>query len=229
MIGAPDMVRRLAFLLVLLAPLRALTAQGAVTGQVSLKEREGEQTEDLTDVIVWLEAAGPVKRLAPATAVIQLKSRQFAPRVRVVPEGSKIEFPNEDSFSHNVFSKAQNGAFDTGVYPRGRKHDQTFKEAGVFPIYCNIHPRMTGYVVVLNSPYFAQAADDGRFNIAAVPAGTYVVHVWHDRAPESTQKLTVAGAGAQVGRVELDARGYRYVQHKDTFGKEYNSANGDRY
>ena len=144
-------------------------------------------------------------------------------------EGSKIEFPNQDSFSHNVFSKAANGAFDTGVYPRGRMHDQTFKEAGVFPIYCNIHPRMTGYVVVLNSPYFAQAGDDGRFSIAAVPAGKYTMHVWHDRAPELTQALTVTTGATAVGRVELNALGYRFVQHKNKFGKEYTSTAGDRY
>lgn len=229
MIGAIRVFRRLALLVMCAVPLSALSAQGAVTGQVSLKEREGEQTEDLTDVIVWLEPTGAAKRLGATTATIRLKSRQFAPRVIAVSEGSKIQFPNEDSFSHNVFSKAQNGAFDTGVYPRGRSHDQTFKEAGVFPIYCNIHPRMTGYVVVMNSPYFGQAGDDGRFTIPSVPAGAYTLHIWHDRAQESTQKVAVAAGGLPVGKVELDARGYKFVQHKNKFGQEYTNALGDRY
>lgn len=229
MIGISGRISRLSFLFVLLVPASTMSAQGSVNGQVSLKEREGEQTEDLTDVTVWLEPTAPVKRLAPTVATIQLERRQFTPRVRAVSEGSKIEFPNQDSFSHNVFSKAQNGAFDTGVYPRGRTHDQVFKEAGVFPIYCNIHPRMTGYVVVLNTPYFAQAGDDGRFHIGSVPAGTYTMHIWHDRAPEVSQKVTVLAAGLPVGRIELDARGYRFVQHKNKFGQEYTNANGDRY
>jgi len=47
------MLRRSALLLVLLAP--ALCAQGAVSGQVNLLEREGERSEDLADVIVWLD------------------------------------------------------------------------------------------------------------------------------------------------------------------------------
>ncbi len=229
MIEAPMVLRRMAVLLVLVAPLSAASAQGAVTGQVSLKERDGEQTEDLTNVIVWLEPLTAARRLVPTTATMELKARQFTPRVRAVAEGSKIEFPNQDSFSHNVFSKAPNGAFDTGVYARGRSRDQTFKEAGVFPVYCNIHPRMTGYVVVLDTPYFATASDDGRFSVAAVPAGSYVLHVWHDRAPESTQKVAVSAAGMPVGRLELDARGYRFVPHKNKFGQEYSNAAGDRY
>ena len=222
-------VRRSALLLVLVAP--RLFAQGAVTGQVSLQERAGEQSEDLADVIVWLEPGGSARaRTSPATATIQLQGRQFSPRVRVVPEGSKVEFPNSDSFSHNVFSKAPNGAFDTGVYPRGRMKDQTFKEAGVFPVYCNIHPRMTGYVVVLRTPFYAQAGEDGRFSIGGVPAGNYVLHVWHDRAVELPPKpLVVATSGVALGNVQLDARGYRFVQHKNKFGQEYTNATGDRY
>ena len=210
---------------------RTLCAQGAVSGQVNLLERVGEQSEDLGDAIVWLEPTGSTRaRTTAMTTTIQLEKRQFSPRVRAVTEGSKVEFPNMDSFSHNVFSKAPDGAFDTGVYPRGRTKDQTFREAGIFPIYCNIHPRMTGYVMVLKTPLLAQAGQDGRFSVTGVPAGTYVLHAWHDRAAqEKTQTVAVTASGITVGRVELDARGFRFVQHKNKFGQEYTNASGDRY
>ena len=217
--------------LVMLALGRTAAAQGSVSGQVSLLERPGEQTEDLADVIVWLEPTGGTRvRTSPTTTTIQLQGRQFSPRVRAVPQGSKVEFPNADSFSHNVFSKAPDGAFDTGVFPRGRTKDQTFKESGIFPIYCNIHPRMTGYVVVLATPYYAQGGEDGRFAVTGVPAGSYLLHVWHDRVGDGlTRPLTVAASGAALGTMQLDARGYRFVQHKNKFGQEYTSASGDRY
>ena len=216
-------------LLVLVAP--RLAAQGAVSGQVSLMEREGEKSEDLADVVVWLEPSGTSRvRILPTLATVQLQGRQFSPRVRAVTEGSRIEFPNQDSFSHNVFSKAPDGAFDTGVFPRGRTKDQTFKESGVFPVYCNIHPRMTGYIVVLRTPYYAQAGDDGRFSLTGVPAGAYTLHVWHDRvAQEMVRPVVVKESGFAAGLVQLDARGYRYVQHKNKFGQDYASASGDRY
>ncbi|MDB4914218.1 MAG: hypothetical protein JWM95_1862 [Gemmatimonadetes bacterium] len=225
--GVLSAARHAALLICVCAP--ALAAQGAVSGQVSLIERPGESSEDLADVIVWLEPTGAARRNSPSKTTIRLSGRQFSPRVRAVAEGSKVEFPNEDSFSHNVFSKAVNGAFDTGVYGRGKTGEQTFREAGVFPIYCNIHPRMTGYVVVMKSPYYAQAGDDGRFSVANVPAGTYTMHVWHDRAVALEKAVVVTAGGAATGRIELDASGYRFVQHKNKLGQEYTNANGDRY
>ncbi len=217
--------------LMLVVCARALCAQGAVSGQINLLERVGEPSEDLADAIVWLEPTGSTRaRTTPMTTTMQLEKRQFSPRVRAVTEGSKVEFPNMDSFSHNVFSKAPDGAFDTGVFPRGRTRDQTFREAGIFPIYCNIHPRMTGYVIVLKTRLFAQAGQDGRFSVSGVPAGTYVLHAWHDRAAqEETQTIAVTSSGMGVGRVELDVRGFRFVQHKNKFGQEYTNASGDRY
>jgi len=202
----------------------------SVSGQVTIQERDGEVTEDIGDVVVFLEPVGPAKTkpMSPTKTVITLKSRQFSPRVRVIPEGSKVEFPNEDPFSHNVFSK-MNGGFDTGVYGRGKTKDQTFKETGVYPIYCNVHPRMTGFIITLNTPLFTQAGGDGRFSLENVPPGTYKLHVWHDRATQVDEDITVPAAGVLNKKIQLDARGYKYVQHKNKLGKDYTNAAGDKY
>lgn len=203
----------------------------AVSGQVTILERPGEITEDLGNVIVYLEPAGATTRIKPprpTNSVINLTSRQFRPRVNAVVEGSTVAFPNQDPFSHNVFSKA-NGGFDTGVYGRGKTRDNVFQAPGVYPLYCNVHPRMTAYVVALNTPYFAQAGLDGRFSVDDVPPGQYVLHAWHDRTTEVSTALTVPARGVSPVRVQLDARAYKYVQHKNKFGKDYTSASGDRY
>ena len=203
----------------------------AVRGQVTILERPGETTEDLGNVVVYLEPTGATARprpVAPINSVINLQSRQFRPRVSVVTEGSRIDFPNQDPFSHNVFSKA-NGGFDTNVYGRGKTRENVFHEAGVYPLYCNVHPRMTAYVVTVKTPYFVQAGLDGRFSIENVPPGQYKMHVWHDRTSDVTKDVTVSAQGVAGIRVALDARGYKYVQHKNKFGQDYTSASGDRY
>jgi plastocyanin len=213
-------------LTVLSVTAHTLAGQGAVGGQVTILERPGEKTEDLTNVVVFLEpAAGTRVRVTPASTTMALQGRQFTPRVRVVTEGSKISFPNQDPFNHNAFSKAPQGPFDTDSYGKGKTKDNVFKAPGVYPVYCNVHPRMTGFVIALNTPYFTQAGSDGRFAIDKVPAGKYTLHVWHDRVPgEQKTEITVPAAGLGGLKYELDARGYKYVQHKNKFGKDYENA-----
>ena len=206
-------------------------AQGNVSGQVTIQERPGDVTEDLANAVIFLEPVVPNPRSqvkGTTKATMALDKRQFSPRVTVVMTGSTIEFPNRDPFSHNVFSKA-NGGFDTGVFGRNKSKDQRFDEPGVYPLYCNVHPRMTAFVVSLKTPLYTQAGSDGRFELAAVPEGDYMMTVWHDRATAKTRRVTVPAAGVADLRETLDARGYKYVQHKNKFGKDYTSATGDRY
>ncbi len=211
-------------------PAMPAAAQGAVSGQVTIVERPGETTTDLGNAVISLEPAPGTKvRLPESNGQMAIQGRQFAPRVSVVAAGSSVSFPNQDPFSHNVFSSAPGASFDLGLYGRGGNKSATFKKAGSFPVYCNIHARMTGFVVVMASPWYTQAGADGRFTLAGVPAGKYIVHFWHERAPEQTRELVVPAAGVAGANAELDARGYKFVAHKNKFGKEYTSTSGDRY
>lgn len=203
----------------------ALGAQGTVTGQVSIQEKPGETTSDLGTTVVWVEPAGGARgRPGATTAQVAMDGRKFVPRVRIVTPGSKVEFPNQDPFNHNIFSNAEGGQFDLGLYGRGETKGTVFAKAGAYPIYCNIHSRMTAWVIVVPTGLVAQAGADGRFELEKVPAGKYVLHVWHERAPELTREVTVGPAGASGVDAALDARGYKVVQHKNKFGQDYKTS-----
>ena len=61
-----------------------MAAQGPVSGQISIIERPGEQTEDLANTVVYLELQGGQKaKLTPTNEQMALQARQFAPHVRV--------------------------------------------------------------------------------------------------------------------------------------------------
>jgi plastocyanin len=210
-------------------PASAATGQTVVTGQLSIVERPGAKTTDLADAVVWLEARGGSAPAAMQRSQVVMRSREYVPRVRIVGVGSSVAFPNQDPFRHNVFSKSGPSEFDLGLYGRGESKDARVERAGVYPVFCNIHAKMLAFIVAVPTPYVAQPNPDGRFSIAGVPAGTYTVHAWHDRGGIVTRELTVADDGQPVVNVQLDARGYRFVQHKNKFGQEYTNGGRDRY
>ena len=205
-------------------------AQGTVSGQVTILEKAGEATSDFGSTVVWVEpASGSRSRPAPAMkAQIAMDGRKFVPRLRVITSGSTVDFPNQDPFNHNIFSNADGGQFDLGLYGRGEGKSAVFAKAGAYPIYCNIHSRMTGYIIVVPTMLFAQGEGDGKWAIEKVPPGRYVLHVWHERAAEVTRDLSVSGAGASGIAVQLDAKGFKVLAHKNKFGQDYKDG-GVRY
>jgi plastocyanin len=207
---------------------RPVAAQGTVSGRVAMQEKPGEPTKDFDATVVYLMPKGAPGRFAETKAQMAMNGRQFAPRVRVITTGSTVEYANQDPFSHNIFSTAPGASFDLGTYGSGVVKSTSFKKAGAYPIYCNIHAQMTAFVVVVSTSHYTQAGADARWKIANVPAGKWEMHVWHERAPEVTQELDVPAAGLANVDVTLDARGFKQVAHKDKMGKDY-TATGIRY
>jgi plastocyanin len=200
----------------------ALVAQGAVAGRISIDEKPGEKTSDYGNAVIYLEPKGGTAKAAPGKAQMTINGRNFAPRVRVVTQGSTVDFPNQDPFTHNVFSTTDGSKFDLGSYGSGKGKSQEFKKAGAIPVYCNVHAKMTAIIVVVNTPYFTQAGNDGRWEIAKVPAGKYTLTVWHERANAPvTSEIDVAASGLAALESKLDAKGFKEIAHKDKNGKDY--------
>jgi plastocyanin len=212
----------------------AAHGQGAVSGEVVVIGRQsGRDDRGSGEAVVYLEAPGRVVRDGADAellgSAIVMRGREFVPHVRTVLVGGEVAFPNRDPFSHNVFTNAELGAFDLGLYRRGQSRSASFDRAGVYPIYCNIHSKMVSFVVATPTPYVARPGGDGRFTIPRVPAGTYVLHVWHERAGETSQELTVPADGLTTLRVELDARAFVAEPHRNKFGRPYAAPRADRY
>ena len=74
---------------------------GPVTGTVRTVTREGAAA---AAAIVYAEPLdGPAPR-RPQSFTLTQKDKTFRPQILAVPAGSTVEFPNEDSIFHNVFS-----------------------------------------------------------------------------------------------------------------------------
>uniref|UniRef100_E6PZZ5 Blue (type 1) copper domain-containing protein n=1 Tax=mine drainage metagenome TaxID=410659 RepID=E6PZZ5_9ZZZZ len=126
----------------------------------------------------------------------------FAPHVLIVLKGSTVNFKNEDAVGHNVYWPAINHnrklAHNMGTWPQGQSKPFTFNDLGDVPLLCNVHPEMSGYIIVVPTPYFALTDKEGAFVIKNIPPGQYTVKTWSEEAKPITQAVTVSASGASV-------------------------------
>jgi plastocyanin len=151
---------------------------------------------------VWVEAvAGKTFPPADKTPVMDQKGLTFQPHILVVPVGTTVEFLNSDNVAHNVFWGSISGnkklGHNMGTWPKGEKKPFKFDQPGVASLLCNVHPEMSGYIIVTPTPYSAETDASGDFTIAGVPDGSYTVTAWHEGAKNQSKPVTVSG-GASV-------------------------------
>jgi len=145
----------------------------------------GSAARDTTDrrrAVVYVDPAPrpALEELPAGHARMDQRHEEFIPHVLAVTVGTVVDFPNDDTKFHNVFSLSRVKTFDLGRYPVGHSKSVQFDKAGIVPISCDIHTHMSAYVLVFNHPYFAVADDDGRYAIANVPPGSYTLKVWSE-------------------------------------------------
>jgi hypothetical protein len=153
-------------------------------------------------------------------------NKRFEPRLLVIPVGSIVDFPNEDPWFHNVFSLYRGKRFDLGLYQAGTQRSVRFDRVGPSYLFCNIHPEMTGVVLAVESELFGVSDKAGRYSIARVPPGKYVLHVWYENAaPEALQALqrqvVIENSGRALPVISIPVVKQVQTEHKNKYGQDY--------
>lgn len=161
----------------------SLLLAGFAQGPMDLAGTARLGTKPVADAVVWLDPLPGAPQVVHPKAILDQRNLSFFPHVLVVQLGTRVEFPNHDRVFHNVFSDHDGKPFNLGLYPVGMVKQVPFDRAGLSRVFCNIHPQMSAYVMVVDTPYFALADASGRFKIREVVPGTYRYHAWRAGGP----------------------------------------------
>ena len=190
------MVRVIGAMAVLL--LASGTYAGDIKGKVTAQGMKSPE-----NIAVYVDAIPGKEFPAPAQSVVMdQKNLKFAPHVMVVMKGSTVDFLNSDSVGHNVYWPSISGnkklAHNLGTWPKGDKKPFQFNDLGAASLLCNVHPEMSGYVIVVPTPYFAVTDKDGNFEIKNIPPGKYTLKTWSEDGKPTTQAVEVTAASTTV-------------------------------
>jgi plastocyanin len=166
-------------------------ASGTLTGKIS----GGKGA-----TVVYIESVPGKTFPAPAKHIVMDQhSLLFQPHSAVVLVGTTVDFLNSDNVQHNIFWPMVAGnkklSHNMGTWPKGEIRSFTFSTPGVVPLLCNVHPEMSGFIVVSPTPYYADADASGAFKIENVPDGNYTVTAWREGMKPQTKPVTITGGG----------------------------------
>lgn len=171
---------------------------GEIKGKVNVQGLKSAE-----NIAVYIDAIPGKTFDAPSQHVtIDQKKMTFIPHVVVVLKGTTVEFLNSDSVGHNVYwpsiSNNKKLAHNMGTWPKGQSKPFQFNVAGVASLLCNVHPEMSGYVVISPTPYFAVTNKEGEYEIKNVPDGHYTLKTWSEDGKPATATVNVSGGTASA-------------------------------
>jgi plastocyanin len=144
---------------------------------------------------------------APTPAVMDQRNRLFVPRLLVVAVGSSVQFPNNDTVSHQVYSFSPAKHFQLPLYKGEIHRPVVFDRPGLVVLGCNIHDSMVGYIYVTPAPYFGPTDAHGALLLKELPKGDYQVVIWSpyiaDAPAALTRLIRVEGTVSHAERFQL--------------------------
>ncbi len=214
------------------APAAPAAGTGSIKGKVSFTgtapdmpelKREADpfcaQTK-MKDEEVVLNSNGTLKNVAvivqgaPAStpegsvvSEIDQKNCMYAPRVVTAAFGQNVKIVNSDPILHNVHTYADTKTLFNRAQPKGSPAiDKTFSkdDGGVVKFKCDVHPWMTGWLVLNDNGLNAVTGETGEFEIKGVPAGTYKIQAWQEKYGPKTVEVKVEADKAAEANFTYD-------------------------
>jgi len=151
------------------------------------------------DAVIYAVPSRAIPAEKTMVASMDQVNRTFVPHVLAVRAGTWVEFPNSDNVLHQVYSISPTKRFQLPLYIGKPARPIQFETPGVVAIGCNVHEKMSGFIVVVPTPYFGTAVN-GRLTLNGLNADDYTVRVWYEgmrKEPEPRHvKLAADGSAA---------------------------------
>lgn len=155
---------------------------------------------------VYVKEGLPADKLAPpkTPVVVEQKGCRFEPHVFGAMVGQDVLFRNQDPLMHIVHVQPRNNReFGFSQATKGEERAKQFTAKETIRLFCDVHPWMVAWIVVLDHPYYGVTGPDGKYKIKNLPPGKYTVEVWHEAYKAVTQEIEVKGKEARTANFVL--------------------------
>jgi len=150
------------------------------------------KNQPLANMVVYLE---PLENQAVPqqnkTVEISQHSKSFIPYISVSQKSAKVNFVNKDDITHHIYSADSENKFSFKIRSGETDSSAHFNHAAEIAMGCNIHDWMSGYLLVVNTPYFAKTDLQGVASFTLNELGKYRVVVWHPQMRAKNNRMII--------------------------------------
>jgi hypothetical protein len=157
------------------------------------------KTGGLQNVVIFIANIAP-ESLPVLTPNLEIKTCRFQPHVQALGVDSELTIRNNDSILHDVkarwqpfisgwnqtstldiFDHAKETLFSFAFPQKNTIVNQKLDKPGLIRLRSDAGQYwMNGYILVMPHRYFAITDAEGKFELAALPAGRYDMVMWHE-------------------------------------------------
>ena len=150
-------------------------------------------SEDLVkNIVVYVTPEEHIDNLLPNTKPLYINQvdKKFAPYITVLQRGQAINFVNKDDITHHIYSVSGENRFEFKIKKGHEKSTQKLNAVEEVAMGCNIHDWMSGYALVVDTPFFGKTNEDGKLMISLPHGGAYSVTVWHPQLDVKDNRIS---------------------------------------
>src|SRR6266568_8222692 len=165
----------------------------------------------LANVVVYISEGWSGGEVTPSSQpVFDQRGCQYQPHVLGLDANQHFKVTNSDQTSHNIHPMPKPGSanheWNKSQPPGAQPIDAAWaSEEVAIHVKCNIHPWMSGYMVVVKTPY-GVSDDKGSYKIENLPPGNYTLTAWQETYGTQTQKVTVAAGKPATANFSFKAK-----------------------
>lgn len=156
--------------------------------------------QTMGNVLVRVRSGHPAQSYPVPSQAVELDQQgcRYIPHVVALQVGQTLRVLNSDGLLHNVHALPKlNASFNRAMPATVTEFEYQFdKVEDPFPVKCDVHPWMGGWIAVFDHPYYTVTGPDGAFEIGGLPAGTYEIEAWHERLGMQSATVTVDDGGS---------------------------------
>ena len=168
-------------------PLPVLATTHNYTVQVN--DKDGKP---LAGMVVYLTPAKGIEGLPVNSKPLMIDQigKKFAPYVTVMQKGQAINFNNHDDITHHIYSVSGGNRFEFKLKAGMNKTTDAMQVTDEIAMGCNIHDWMSGYALVVDTPYFGRSNEHGQVVFQLHELGDYQLTVWHPQLNEPHNRIS---------------------------------------